>query len=327
MDAIRDFRPTDYPDLVLLRNAVNPDSPVSEAELRHSDLTRNPELCFQRWVWEEDGQLLGASTLSHMDWMYHPDRYHASVQVLPAARGRGIGSALYAMVVAAARARGAESLRTQIKESWPEGLRFLAARGYVAGNRELESSLDLTAFAPTRFAGAEAKAVAAGLHLLSYAELADDAERDKKLWEFDALVGADMPMPEPYTVPPFAVFQRKYLRHPHFYPEGFLVAVAPDGLYAGLSMLSYSTIPGRLNTGFTGVRREWRGRGVATGLKVKVLSRAKAAGYREVRTGNDSTNDGMLGINRRLGFKPLPAWIDFQLALLPAAADARRKEA
>jgi len=328
MDAIRDFRPADYPGLVLLRNAVDPDSPVSEAELRHSDDTRDMKFFLQRWIWEEGGQVLGAASLSHMDWMYHPDRYHGSVHVLPAARGRGIGGALYATVVAAAQARGAQSLRTQVKESWQEGLRFLAARGYVAGNRELESSLDLTGFDPTRFTGAEAKAAAAGLRLLSYAELADDAERDRKLWEFDAVVGADMPMPEPYTVTPFEVFQRKYLRHPHFYAEGFFVAVAADGLYAGLSMLQHSNVPGRLMTGFTGVRREWRGRGVATGLKVKVLSAAKAAGYREARTGNDSTNDGMLGINRRLGFVPLPAWIDFQLAPLPAAADsAWRREA
>jgi mycothiol synthase len=288
---------------------------------------RDTTRCFKRWVWEEAGALLGAATLSHMDWMYHPDRYHGYVQVLPAARGRGIGSALYAVIVAAAQARGAESLRTQVKESWPESLRFLAARGYVAGNRELESSLDLTAFDPARFAGAQAKAEAAGLRLLHYAELADDPERDRKLWEFSALVGADMPMPEPYTVPPLEVFQRKYLQHPQFYPEGHLVAVAADGLYAGLSMVEYSNVPGRLMTGFTGVRREWRGRGVATGLKVTVLSRAKAAGYREVRTGNDSTNDGMLGINRRLGFTPLPAWVDYQLAPLPAATDAKRKEA
>ena len=328
MDAIRDFRPADYPGLMLLRNAVHPDSPVSEAELRHYDDTRDPARFLHRWVWAEAGQLLGYATLSHMDWMYHPDRYYGMVQVTPAARGRGIGRALYGKVMAAAQARGAVSLRTQVLESWQDGLRFLAARGYLPGNRELESSLDLTGFVPERFAGAEKKAVATGLRLLSYAELAADAERDTKLWAFDALVGADMPMPEPYTVPPFEVFQRKYLLHPHFYAEGFLVAVAADGLYAGVSMLSHSTVPGRLNTGFTGVRREWRGRGVATGLKVKVLSAAKAAGYREVRTGNDSTNDGMLGINRRLGFTPLPAWIDFQLAPLPAAAaSAERKEA
>jgi mycothiol synthase len=326
MDAIREFQPSDYPGLVALRNAVDPDSPVSEAELRHSDDTRNMKLFFQRWIWEEGGEVLGAASLSHMDWMYHPDRYHGYVQVLPSVRRRGIGSALYAAVVAAAQARGAESLRTQANESWQDSLRFLAARGYVAGNRELESSLDLTGFDPARFAGAEGKAEAAGLRLLNSAELADDPERDRKLWDFDALVGADMPMPEPYTVPPFDVFQRKYLRHPHFYPEGFLVAVAPDGLYAGLSMLQHSNAPGRLMTGFTGVRREWRGKGVATGLKVTVLSRAKAAGYREVRTGNDSTNDGMLGINRRLGFTPLPAWVDYALQPLPAA-DARRKEA
>lgn len=325
MTAIREFTPGDYPGLVALRNAVDPDHPVDALELRHGDESRDPSLHFQRWVWEEAGRILAYATLSHLEWMYHPDRYYGMVQVHPDARGRGIGKALYATVLEAAGQRAALSLRTQVPESWTEGLRFLAARGYVPGNREVESALDLTRFEPARFAGAEAKAEAAGLRLLNYAELASDPERDRKLWDFDALVGADMPMPEPYTVPPFEVFQRKYLRHPDFYAEGFLVAVTPEGLYAGLSMLQHSKVAGRLSTGFTGVRREWRGKGVATGLKVAVLSRAKAAGYREVRTGNDSTNDSMLGINRRLGFTPLPAWVDFALELQPAAS--RRQEA
>lgn len=285
MTAIREFRPADYPGLVALRNAVDPDHPVDEAELRHGDETRDKSLHFQRWVWEEAGRILAYATLSHLEWMYHPDRYYGMVQVHP------------------------------------------DARGYAPSNREVESTLDLTGFDPARFAGAEAKAAAAGLRLLHYAELESDPERDRKLWDFDALVGADMPMPEPYTVPPFEVFVRKYLRHPDFYAEGFLVAVTPEGLYAGVSMLQHSKVPGRLNTGFTGVRREWRGKGVATGLKVAVLSLAKAAGYREVRTGNDSTNDSMLGINRRLGFTPLPAWVDYALEPLPAASAAQRKEA
>jgi len=327
MTAIREFRPGDYPGYVALRNAVDPDHPVDEAELRHGDESRDKSLHFQRWVWEEAGHILAYATLSHLEWMYHPDRYYGMVQVHPDARGRGLGTALYETVLAAAQARGALCLRTQVPENWTAGLRFLAARGYAPSNREVESTLDLTGFDPARFAGAEAKAEAAGLRLLNYAELESDPERDRKLWDFDALVGADMPMPEPYTVPPFEVFVRKYLRHPDFYAEGFLVAVTPEGQYAGLSMLQHSKVPGRLNTGFTGVRREWRGKGVATGLKVAVLSRAKVAGYREVRTGNDSTNDSMLGINRRLGFTPLPAWVDYALEPLPAASAAQRKEA
>ncbi len=61
--------------------------------------------------------------------------------------------------------------------------------------------------------------------------------------------------------------------------------------------------------------REWRGKGIATAMKVKVLAGAKAGGYAEVITSNDSTNAGMLGINRRLGFEARPAWIDYTLDL------------
>jgi predicted GNAT superfamily acetyltransferase len=92
--------------------------------------------------------------------------------------------------------------------------------------------------------------------------------------------------------------------------------VALDGTrYVGMSNLWLTETQGRLHTGLTGVRREYRKRGLATALKVKVLGKAKALGYESVLTWNDSTNAGMLGINWRLGFEKRPAWIDFEKVL------------
>ncbi len=64
-------------------------------------------------------------------------------------------------------------------------------------------------------------------------------------------------------------------------------------------------------TGFTGVLREYRGRGIAWALKLRALTWAKERGYREVRTWNSTRNAPMLGINVALGFAKQPVWITF----------------
>jgi mycothiol synthase len=60
-------------------------------------------------------------------------------------------------------------------------------------------------------------------------------------------------------------------------------------------------------TGYTGVLRAYRGRGVATALKVAAVQWARARGMAYIYTGNDLTNAPMLAINSQLGFEPLPA--------------------
>jgi GNAT superfamily N-acetyltransferase len=59
---------------------------------------------------------------------------------------------------------------------------------------------------------------------------------------------------------------------------------------------------------FTGVLREYRGRGLAQALKLQTILLAKEEGMRYVRTHNDSNNTPMLAVNRKLGYKPEPGY-------------------
>jgi RimJ/RimL family protein N-acetyltransferase len=63
------------------------------------------------------------------------------------------------------------------------------------------------------------------------------------------------------------------------------------------------TEPGVLQQDDTGVIREYRGRGIATALKLKVIEYGKKNGYRVIKTWNDSVNEAMLAVNIKLGFK------------------------
>ena len=64
-----------------------------------------------------------------------------------------------------------------------------------------------------------------------------------------------------------------------------------------------------INTGFSGVHKDYRCMGIASSLKHTALKWAKKKQYPWVRTENDSTNKGMLGINIKAGFKPMPSWL------------------
>ncbi|MGH2400197.1 MAG: GNAT family N-acetyltransferase, partial [bacterium] len=79
--------------------------------------------------------------------------------------------------------------------------------------------------------------------------------------------------------------------------------------YAGLSSLFKPKVGDWLTQGLTGVRRQFRGRHIATALKVKTVEYARDHGIREIRTWNEINNAPMLAINIKFGFVRQPAWI------------------
>jgi GNAT superfamily N-acetyltransferase len=89
--------------------------------------------------------------------------------------------------------------------------------------------------------------------------------------------------------------------------------LAVDGdRFVGTSQLWRAPAADELRTGLTGVRREYRRRGIALALKVHSLAFAKAqACYKRVLTENESNNRGMLSINERLGFVKKPVWAHY----------------
>jgi mycothiol synthase len=62
----------------------------------------------------------------------------------------------------------------------------------------------------------------------------------------------------------------------------------------------------------TATRRDWRGRGVAGALKRAAVLWARERGLRRLRTENEERNAPMLAINRRMGYRPTPAWLSMR---------------
>jgi GNAT superfamily N-acetyltransferase len=66
----------------------------------------------------------------------------------------------------------------------------------------------------------------------------------------------------------------------------------------------------------TGVRRDWRGRGVASALKRAQIAGAHARGMKRLVTESQHENVPMRRLNEKLGYKPTIASIVYQGPLL-----------
>src|SRR5690606_23520676 len=152
-------------------------------------------------------------------------------------------------------------------------------------------------------------------------ELETDPDRNAKLYKLEFALERDVPSPEPITEVPFEEWMKLWDR-PNLLPDAWFIAVH-DGEYVGSTNLwKTQARDDLLYTGLTGVLREYRRKGIATALKLQAVRYAQTHGISQVRTWNAQSNEGMLGINVRLGFVRQPAYIMFTRKLREEEAEA-----
>ncbi|MEF3274163.1 MAG: GNAT family N-acetyltransferase [Chloroflexus sp.] len=302
----------DYEALVAIVNAAFPDSSDTVAEVRHWDATRPAHCVDERWLVEEASTVVAVAEFCHVEWMYHPRKFFMSIAVHPDWQGRGIGSYCYDEIMAIMNERHQPlQVRAACREDQTRSLRFLINRGFREEMRTWESRLDLREFDPTPFADALPRIIAQGFSICNLAEwLARGEMARQRLYEAIIEMRADVPQAEPYTTPDFVNWSAKVFSNPDLYPEGYFLALDGEEI-AAVSQFWKHAEPDVLMTGLTATRRRYRRRGLALALKVYALTFAKTAGYREVRTYNDSNNRSMLSINEALGFVKQPVSIEF----------------
>lgn len=314
------FAPGDYEGYLVLANRCYPDYPGTVEETRYRDEIWDHSTYFmRRVVVEEAGRIVGSGDLNHAQWEFQPDKYHVHLRVDPAARRRGLGTALYQDLLAAARERKAIQLVVGVKESMADGLEFAVHRGFSETKRDWESRLDVTAFDAAAFAEAPKRVAAQGVTMTTLAdELARDPEAIRAVYELDCDCARDVPLTDGFTPVAFELWRKEVLESPAATPDAYYIAVSPEGRYLGVSNLWRSLEdPSFIWQGLTGVRREARGRGIAMALKLRTVEYARAHGIREIKTWNDQRNRPMLRINEAMGFVKQPAWIEMRKDLTP----------
>jgi RimJ/RimL family protein N-acetyltransferase len=167
-----------------------------------------------------------------------------------------------------------------------------------------------------RFRDYSEKVQRQGITITSLAEAQKEGQESlRKLHELVQIISADMPSPAPFTPTSYEQWEAFELKNPNLLPEGYMIA-KDDSKYVGLSTVwRIDKEPRSLIQGNTGVKREYRGRGIAVALKLRVIDFARRNGYEKLKTWNASDNAAMLAVNTKLGFKREVGWITLEKCL------------
>lgn len=259
-------------------------------------------------------QVLGAALYTQNPGAYHPQRYVLQLAVAPEHQGQGVGAALWQALCAQLQRLGAESARIDAQEHHPVAPGFLTRRGGVPDHWVFPSVLEVARFDPTPYAPLLGRLQARGVRLTTLAELRAQPTPalNARLCALMNEIRRDVPRPEPARPLSQQVFDDAILGDFGLLADGYFLA-EHEGQFIGQSTLFSNGEGDDLFTGLTGVTRAWRGQGLATALKVRVIGAALAQGAARIVTDNASDNAAMLAVNERLGFVRQPATGSYQV--------------
>lgn len=313
----REFETNHYPRLSEIYNANYPDyqRSINEWRARDESVDRS-KYYLKRYAFLENRAVVGFGDLAHVPDMYHPHKYWMTILVNPPSQGRGIASTIFENLILKLQRLKAIAAWAGSRENLPRLTLFYNHRGFEEKQRVWESRLDVTKVDASRFQDYVQRVEKSGIVLTN---LADEKKKDpdslKKLHELVQLISADIPQPEPFTPIAYEQWETFEIKNPNLLPEGYMIAKG-GSKYVGLSTVWRIDLdPKGLGQGNTGVRREYRGKGIAVALKLKVIDFARRNGYTRVKTWNDSINEPMLAVNTKLGFKRETGWITLEKSL------------
>jgi GNAT superfamily N-acetyltransferase len=326
-----DFRLVDCDDLnieqisqiVDIAHAIRPDDFESVATLSDwHDAQRNAGRLCARWLALVGDRIVGSAYIGQTSW-FPTDTTTLQVQVHPDHQSRGHGRVLLERAEATASERGAEKTFSWTEEEWPRSMRFLERAGYEPIERRWESSLHIPGCNLDELQESVDRVVSNGIRIESVTSLsAENTEWKSALYRLYAEVEQDMPTT--FAIPKlrFEDFEAISLSR-RFLGDGFFVALDGDVLVGLSEPQTVDAAPRTVSQRLTGVRSEYRNRGIAYALKARVAIWAAQAGYASIRTQNAASNAAMLAVNDRLGFERNRATVEYLKDLYAKATDVR----
>jgi len=219
------------------------------------------------------------------------DLGHGSVMPLvpEARRGRGLGSPILERLAEHVRAQGFTAIGGMIDGSDEHSVGWALRRGFEEIDRQVEMvrTLDGPLPEPAPVPGIEFTTIEARPELLEQAyDLACEGYADLKLATGTIFVPLDEWLCDEATL-----------------PGGSFVALADGEIVGYAGLMAWPGDASRSEHGLTVVRRAWRRRGLATGLKTRELAWAAQNGLRELVTWTQTGNEALQGVNAQLGYE------------------------
>jgi GNAT superfamily N-acetyltransferase len=302
-----EYRETEYGDfdieaVVRIALEIRPDAFESVTDYidRH-DAQRSAGRVCVRWLALVGGQVVGSAYVGQSS-SFPPEFIAIYTSVHPDYQRRGYGRGLLERAEVTASERGGETAYSWSDETQPRSLHVLERAGYRKVERGWESVLDLSQCDTDSLQIEVDRVVASGIRITSAKTLG--YERDdwkQELYSLFTDVETDVPSPFPIQRIPFEDFESQSLGR-RFVGDGFFVALDGEQLVGLTEPRRVDGDPGVIAQSLTGVRANYRGRGIATALKARAAIWAVESGYSWIRTHNSQSNGRMLAINDRLGF-------------------------
>jgi len=145
-----------------------------------------------------------------------------------------------------------------------------------------------------------------GIVIATWAERADATEG---MYEVAKEAYPDIPGEEDAEMEPFEQWLSMDMQGAGDRPEATFVAFAGDEIVAYAKLSLSLARPTVAMHDITGVKRAWRGRGIAGALKAAEIAWAKENGYVRLETQNEERNEPIRRLNQRHGYVVEPGSI------------------
>ena len=223
----------------------------------------------------EDSRDVGAA-IGIGGW-HSPDGVaRGEIRVVTDVRGRGVGSGLLDALSDWARELGYAELMGPVKEVDADSLAWASRRGFVEVGRNSVLALDLTSI------DAPEVVAPAGIVIATWAERPDAAPG---MYEVAKEAYPDIPGEEDAEMEPFEQWLSMDMQGSGDRPEATFIAFADDEIIAYAKLSLSLARPTVAMHDITGVKRAWRGRGIAGALQG---GRDRVGQAERVRTARDT---------------------------------------
>jgi mycothiol synthase len=232
-------------------------------------------------------------------WHEPPGVARAELDVMPERRGRGLGSVLLRAVAAWAHERGYVELLGPVAEDDPASLAWVEGRGFREVGRNSLLVLDLESVEAPHVDPPD------GVEIVSWAERPEVA---RGIYEVAREAYPDVPG-EREEMAPFEEWLSVDMQGSGDRPEATFLALAGDEVVGYAKFSLGGARPGVAFHDMTGVKRAWRGRGIAAALKRAEIAWAKNNGFTRLETFNEERNEPIRRLNERHGYRLEPGEI------------------